>query len=63
MMILEISKHVPKTEKRCRVFKDNEYITNDIITILLFFQPGLAKRSLRQKALFISLSFNILEQE
>ena len=26
MMMFETSKHVPKTEKRCCVFKDNRFI-------------------------------------
>ena len=28
-MMFETSKHVPKTEKRCRVFKDNSQIDNN----------------------------------
>ena len=29
MMMFETSKHVPKTEKRCCVFKDNRFICAD----------------------------------
>ena len=35
MMMFETSKHVPKTEKRCCVFKDNSSFVNYLIILSL----------------------------